>query len=575
MKLSKFKLFHSTPFTNIQNTIFFGTTTERDTFFDNTYDSIETDKEYNFYRNRFTVKFQYSYKELITINYLWFDHAFDGRRYYAYVTDINYINDGVTEISFMIDLVMTYCQNNFFNQLKSQNIEVIRQHYDKVHYLENLERIRNNNDDLEIYTNKLVKRKSKLLENFNVVIHSSADLSGDFGTLEEPKLPISTGATIDRMTSPVNVYTCSYVNFNNLMKKLSGYSWITQNFQKIILVPQNLINEDDLKTVTFETIQFSDLKQFEVYSTSKKYDLSDLNMTNQEILDLLDIAKSELHLVKSNVLKMELTNYKHTLPIDIEKLNFLNTDDFLTFNVNNVSGFENELKVTINNYNSRGVEKGQYLDYSLTLDGFDEVPILINNGNLSKANSAYQRGFANSKTINGRIDRMQNGNVTDKILSGLSLVGDFSGTLSGGLLKSSNMVTNEYDYWREQKATMKTYELAKPTTTQGTFNNSNLMKHNDLGFHLNIYICNSDEFKKHRNYYSLFGFEDNGNRLYAPNSMTVCNWVQFRGNWFDPSIDINSMNLLKAIFENGVRFWNNDGSYNPFKQDISKNTYKE
>ena len=38
-------------------------------------------------------------------------------------------------------------------------------------------------------------------------------------------------------------------DFNEFMDKMSKYPWITQNFQKIILIPATFINIDDLEAV--------------------------------------------------------------------------------------------------------------------------------------------------------------------------------------------------------------------------------------------------------------------------------------------------------------------------------------
>jgi hypothetical protein len=73
------------------------------------------------------------------------------------------------------------------------------------------------------------------------------------------------------------------------------------------------------------------------------------------------------------------------------------------------------------------------------------------------------------------------------------------------------------------------------------------------------------------------GFEDNGTQLYDVESMTICNWVQFRGNWSLHHVDIMTMTALQTIFENGVRFWHykEDGNkQNPMLNDIYENVYK-
>lgn len=569
MKLTKFYFFRGTPLNNVQNTIHFTSNEERDNWFLTQFPStIITEKTYNFRRDRYTIDIPYLFEDVFNINYMRFDYGFDNRVYYAYITNLEYINDKVTRVSFMLDLVMTYTQGKVLSNLT--NVDVIRQHYPSIPYQSNLKRIRSNDDDLQFYTIRQSYQNKIRFSNYNVVFQCSTDLTKDFGTNEEPKLPTSKGLTFDRMTSPVDLYTCTYIDFINMMEKLSDVPWITQNITSVTLIPTNFISENTLSAVSFKSKSISGIKRFNNNSMSKDLPVNPLNVSLQGLRSFLNITDDKHdHLIKSSVIKLELTDYKNTLAIDVSMFK-----DNIEFESDVTVGYHNELNIIPKFYGSNNTNEksGEYRNYALSMTNFDSMPILINSGELSKANSAYTRKLAEERTITGRLGQIQNGNMQDKLFNALSVFGD-----GISISKASSLFTSEYEFKRDQKAQMKTYELQKPSVTTVSYNNAVLMKAGDLGVTLNISLPASEEIRKHRNYYNLFGFEDNGTRLYDVESMTICNWVQFRGNWSLHHVDIMTMTALQTIFENGVRFWHykEDGNkQNPMLNDIYENVYK-
>ena len=570
MKLTQFTFYRGTPLINIQNTIHFKSNEERDRWFDTNFPStITTERNYNFRRDRYTIDIPFLFENVHNINYLRFDYGFDNRRYYAFITNLEYINDKVTRVSFMLDLVMTFTQGKVLNSIR--NVEVFRQHYPKTIYQNQLKRLRSNDDDLEFFTIRQEEQKKIRFSSYNVVFQSSSDLSKDFGTLEEPKLPTSKGLTFDNMTSPVDLYTCSYYDFISMMDKLSEYPWITQNISSVTLIPKDFINDSTLDDVTFKGKSISGIKRFKNTNKSKDLEIDELNVPLSELRSLLKITDDKHdHLIKSSVLKLELTDYKNTLALDVS---MFPTD--VKFESDVTIGYHNEVNIIPKNYGSNNVlnKTGEYRNYALSMTSFDSMPILIDSGQLSKANSAYQRQLAQNRTISGRVNSMINGSMEDKLFNAMSVLGD-----GLSISKVGNLLTSEYEFKRDQKAQMKTYELQKPSVTNVSYNNAVLMKGGDLGFTLNISVPDTFELEKHRNYYSLYGFEDNGNRIYDVESMTVCNWIQFKGSWNLHHVDIMTMNALQTIFENGVRFWHykEDGNkQNPILNNIAENVYKD
>ncbi|HDP4605813.1 TPA: phage tail protein, partial [Staphylococcus aureus] len=115
---------------------------------------------------------------------------------------------------------------------------------------------------------------------------SSADLSKKFGTKKEPNLDTSKGTIYDNITSPVNLYVMEYGDFINFMDKMSAYPWITQNFQKVQMLPKDFINTKDLEDVkTSENI--TGLKTLKQGGKSKEWSLNDLSLSFTKLQEMM------------------------------------------------------------------------------------------------------------------------------------------------------------------------------------------------------------------------------------------------------------------------------------------------
>ena len=78
---------------------------------------------------------------------------------------------------------------------------------------------------------------------------------------------------------------------------------------------------------------------------------------------------------------------------------------------------------------------------------------------------------------------------------------------------------------------------------------------------------------KIRKYYKLFGYQVNDQSAFLDriDSMSICNYVQFSGSWSISHADVGIIEMMKAQFENGVRFWHNNNTANPMMQNVLNN----
>src|SRR5699024_12469758 len=128
MKLTDFVFYKNTPFTDFSNTILFDSNKQRDQYFINTFESFSfIDMRVNFIRDRGTIMISTPYHMIAGFNYCKFTSDFEEDvTYYAYVMDYQYINDNTTEISLLIDGIMTFCQGDTLS--KFNNLRVTRKH---------------------------------------------------------------------------------------------------------------------------------------------------------------------------------------------------------------------------------------------------------------------------------------------------------------------------------------------------------------------------------------------------------------------------------------------------------------
>ena len=74
----------------------------------------------------------------------------------------------------------------------------------------------------------------------------------------------------------------------------------------------------------------------------------------------------------------------------------------------------------------------------------------------------------------------------------------------------------------------------------------------------------------------MYGYDINeqNRRLSNVQTNTICNYVQFKGSWSFPNIDVSFTEMMKAQFENGVRLWHNNNTPNPMNQDVLDNDWR-
>lgn len=578
MKKTSFRFFKDTPLIDFQNTIHFSSNAERDAFFleGSHYAelSIGVD-DFNFIRDRSTIVLDVDYDDMRGVNYCTFKSDFENVRYYAYVVNYEYLAPRVVRVNLLVDPIMTYTQGNVLEQIPNLNIE--RQHLKLSNYNANIWELKNNDDILKCHTKSYFHTDRILFDDLLVLITASVDLQTDFGDVDDPKMKTSSGTTFDKITSPLNLYACDLDKFNQLMAKLSAYPWISQNIRSMHLIPR-LFMENNLSQMIFTSAQSLDgvdyLYRVTGGATNKAAltaEVMDKSYTMDETLELFGLDPvQEKHLLRNEYTTTELYNYAGgQLFIDNGQLNGLRG---LSYQVDLITGYKNEMKIYVDNYRNGtapSFKGGSYVNDSLVIDQFDDIPMLIDTFNLALSKSANQRALAESKLVMNRIDSFTdpNASLKDRFFNAASLISNIS------LSNMFGKFTDEYEFYRTQQAEQADLALETPTITQQTNGNSFNIANDMFGIHFKYSRPTISELNKVRTYYKLFGYavREQSGTLDRVDSMSICNFVQFTGSWTIPGADVALIEMMKAQFANGVRLWHNNGTRNPMSQDVLTN----
>lgn len=579
MEKTSFRFFKNTPLIDFQNTIHFKTNSERDLFFleEGHYSELAVQtKEFNFVRDRSTIDLSIDYNDLKGVNYCTFKSGLESTRYYAYVMNYEFLQPGNTRVYLIIDPVMTYTQGSVLEQLT--NLKIQRQHLTPSLYSSYLWELKNNDDVLKTNTKNYFSGKRLLFDDLMVVISSSADLQVDFGTVDNPKIKTSSGKIYDKVTSPLNLYAVNIERFNELMTKLSPYPWIAQNIKSMTLIPRMFIEENLTLLIFGDTVSLSGVNYLYGISGMNtrtgllQQELDTMSYSLTELYDLFDLDPiQDRHLLRSEYTTSELYNYSGgQLFVNNGQLNSVKG---LNFQADIITGYFNQLMVYIDGYKVSGglyqERSGSYANDSLVINQFDDIPMLIDNYTLSLSKSANQRQLAESKLVTNRLSNIANPNASlkDRFMDATSLISNVS---ASGIF---GKFTDEYEFYRTQKAEQADLALETPTITSQTNSNSFNIANNMFGIHLKFSKPTATEMTKVKKYYKNFGFQvdDSSNRLADIDSMSICNYVQFSGSWSIPNIDVSLLEMMKAQFENGVRLWHSNNTPNPMNQNTLLN----
>lgn len=584
MKLTEIDFFYNTPFNDFQNFIHFNTDKQRDDFFTGRYNMkvYEPARRFNFVKDRLELRTRLTTLETYGLNYLRFRSMFDNDRwYYARVMDVRYINNGVTALDLVLDVVTTFMQGDFTKELGL--VQVQRMSLAKNHIYKWRKWLMTNNDVLSFpksYTRQFIEAWKK----YFVVFTTSVSLLEDFGTEDNPKLKTSVGQTYDGIVSPVDLYCCkSQDDFTSLMKYLKDYPWISQNINNVAIIPSEVVDEKDLvkiKDAKQDGINSANIYQFKNKGKTRSFIMYNITLPKENFNEYFNFDDS----VPFWALRQEYTN------IELNAWNgqqvtlapvFL-PDYGLKMIAQSTFGYHNEIRCFPDQYKDdgensiSGLYRGTYINQGITFDVFDDIPVLVDNYKLGKAQTAHQRALNNDRQISSRISDVLNPNksLQDRFFNAVSLTTSLAGGGVLGVAKNAlGQFTSEWEYYRDQNAKFADMAISAPSV--GSQNNSQSfnMSKGIFGVTVRFASIGTENMERVLTYYNTFGFDFSGQLLHLekPDTLPMLNYYQFAGNWVLPGVPPQFMEQLKVQCQNGIKLWKNNGTDNPFTQNTRFN----
>lgn len=549
MKLTQFRFYNDTPFTDFNNVLNKADNQERDDYMDNTYGYVDAEEPFNFVYDRLELRVRKGFLLMQSVNYCRFTAPDQNGYWYAQVVEPNYINDGTTRIKLIVDPFMTFLQGDFASKIKNAKIERQTLSSDSINH--HLLYLRTNDDVLPLAnTKKIIKHDFKDLgKNMKVLMQISYDIKDtDFGDEDSPKMRSSNGVVRDLMTSPVNLYLCDLSAVPTELKKIQNAPWVARCIIKTQIIPASLIEVSDLEDVT----GFDSLKKVKSGKTKNPTDPW-VSYTNEQISNIFGLSGA---LLRSEYAEITVTNYQsQSFVIKPEYL----PDDGFHLMVEFTSGFDNHIAFYPRRYRAANSETGTkqrvgtYLDNALIFKDWDEMPVMVDTGKMAIAGNANQRKLAQNNLISGQVGNVMDNNASlqDRLMSAIGLTSSATvGAVTGKL-------TDEWQYYRSLQAQQADAQIEPNTITAQTTNNAPAIKQGNFGVTVKYSVISEDAKKVLSDYHKFYGYQCNW--FGSPESVrsnTERNYLKCTGGYYYlNSVATPFIAQIKVQLEAGVTLW--------------------
>jgi len=441
----------------------------------------------------------------------------------------------------------------------------------------------NNNDVLSFpkqYTHQLIEA----WKDYFVVFTTSVSLKEDFGDEDNPKLKTSSGQTYDGIVSPVDLYCCkSQSDFTNLMSYLKDYPWISQNINNVAIVPAEVVDEKDLKKVSnakMDGINSANVYQFKQNGKTRSFQMNGITVPAEnfdEYFNFDDGVPDWAYRVEYTNIELNAWNGQQVTlaPCFLPK-------EGLQMIAQSTFGYHNEIRCFPNRYKDdgensiNGLYRGTYANQAIIFDVFDDIPVLVDNYKLGKAQTAHQRALNNDRQISSRISDVMNPNksLQDRFFNAVALTTSvWGGGIIGTAKNALGQFTSEWEYYRDQNAKFADMAISAPSV--GSQNNSQSfnMSKGIFGVTVRFASIGTENMDRVLTYYNTFGFDFSGQllKLEKPDTLPMLNYYQFSGNWVLNDVPSQFMEQLKVECQNGIKLWKANSMNNPFRQNTRYN----
>lgn len=203
--------------------------------------------------------------------------------FYYFINDVKYIAPNTTQLNVQLDVWQTYYDRLSFGMcyINKGHVGIANENstqYNLRDYLTDTEGL-NIGDEYDVTYQWFYNFQD---EAPYIVIMSNTSLEDDYGSVSNPKLSTSRGDMADGMPNGARSYVLSAANFQEFMKNIADYPWVSQGITMITVVPR-VFCQVSPTTVTIAGVQANRLapnpdadgSSFEVYNVFANYDIPD------------------------------------------------------------------------------------------------------------------------------------------------------------------------------------------------------------------------------------------------------------------------------------------------------------
>lgn len=538
----------SVPFSDYTNVLSFGTDdTARANYFASkvVYDLTSTDG-YSYVKGNGAIRINKNKESLYNINYMMYrNDNFGNKWFYAFIDSIEYINANVTELRFSIDVWQTW-----ESVLNFHDSFIVRQHIPK-----SQDTIGANtqpeNMTSEKYVYERTSEKFFMNGSYYLVVQALGIPRPSYESTADKYLPMSTVLNGTLFNGCYFVYSNTVEGYKKLRELIKAFDEVNKSNSIINIyhAPSNLF--------------------FSGTGTLTHLDSSlPLGYTDEDTLCSYNITSKEISIPKLE--KFEISSGNYYTPKNKKLLTFPYTKLVLT----NTNG-------------SNTTYRQEWFDNGITFNALTDInsPVTIvtyptdyragnTNNSLSLKglsttaweSNAYLNYIAyNSNTISINqelIDKEYNYQSAD-LLKNYALTG-ITSPLTKGIDLEYNMIKNAFrtsDTKRRFQASLDDKELMQ-NNSRGT-SNSGMPLHqiNKYGFQFIFMRYPYEYIKIIDNYFDKFGYAINDFKAVNYNNRSNFDYIETSQIIVDGDVPEDDMNVIKNIFNSGVRIWHNPTNF--------------
>lgn len=479
---------------NYDDSLYFASESAKNSYFDGLSKlAIATAMTYNREQRGF-VRVELAMSTLISASYMRFKNtSFENKWFYAFVKNVEYINNNCTQVNFEIDPLMTWMGTFTLNQCF-----VERQHSTTDNIGDN---IVEENLDLGDYVYNSISRTNWLGTTYSIIIGASVDQNGD---------PVAGGDLVNNIYSGIVLHqfgTVAGANafIDDLTDKAKSDALVA-----CVMCPSKLITDQQAVT--------------EIITTPK----------NLTYIDGYQPKNNKLFTYPYNYLVV--TNGQGNFATFRYEFWVADASN-CRFSIGGIAGLQPEVVLTPSEYKHSAQNLFNYAE-QMVLNNFPQCAFNIDQ---------YKAFLAqNSSTI--AVDAVST--VASGVLNTVSGLASFN--LNSGLqeaIKAGEKIANTLAFHNDYQK--------KPTQSHGVTTTSFEASRREKDFWFLKQSITRDYARIIDDYFTMFGYAQKCCMTPNMNARPYYTYVQTVGCSVDGPIPADDASAIESIFNNGIRFWKN------------------